>query len=58
MSNTPYSRPLHDMTAAQVWAAWKAQLLTVGELAAWQSHHEIYFDSLGRTIPPSRSEAP
>ena len=48
MSNTPYSQALHDMTPAQVWAAWVAQLLTVGEVADWQTRHGIYFDSFGQ----------
>ena len=38
---------LYNMTAAQVWAAWKAQKLTAGELADWQQRHGCYFDERG-----------
>jgi hypothetical protein len=40
---------IYDMTAAQVWAAWKAQELTVGELADWQQRNRIYFNQEGKT---------
>lgn len=36
---------LFDMTAAQVWAAWKAQELTAGDLADWQQRKKIYFET-------------
>ena len=38
---------IFDMSAAQIWAAWKAQELTAGELADWQQRHGIYFDAEG-----------
>lgn len=38
---------IYDMTAAQIWAAWKAQELTAGELADWQQRNRIYFDQEG-----------
>ena len=44
---TTYTREIHNMTAAQIWAAWKAQEITVGELADWQQRHGIYFDQEG-----------
>jgi hypothetical protein len=34
-------------TAAQIWAAWKNNRLTVGEVADWQQRHGIYFDQEG-----------
>ena len=40
---------LFDMTAAQIWAAWKAQEITAGELADWQQRNKIYFDQEGKT---------
>ena len=40
---------LYSLTAAQVWAAWKAQELTAGELADWQQRNRIYFDERGNT---------
>ena len=33
---------IYDMTAAQVWAAWKAQELTAGQLEKWQIYHDIF----------------
>jgi hypothetical protein len=38
---------LYSLTAAQVWAAWKNQKITAGELADWQQRHGIYFDQEG-----------
>lgn len=38
---------IDNMTAAQIWAAWKAQELTVGQVADWQQRHGIYFDERG-----------
>lgn len=38
---------LFDMTAAQVWAAWKAQELTVDQVVTWLQRNRIYFDQEG-----------
>jgi len=40
---------LYSLTAAQVWAAWKGQKITAGELADWQQRNKIYFDQEGNT---------
>jgi hypothetical protein len=45
----PTFRITHRTTAAQIWAAWKAQHLTVGQVAEWQQRHGIYFDQEGNT---------
>lgn len=47
--DTMYNTSIDNMTAAQVWAAWKAQELTAGDLADWQQRHKIYFDQEGKT---------
>lgn len=36
-------------TAAQIWAAWKDNRLTMGEVADWQQRTGIYFDQEGNT---------
>lgn len=38
---------LYSLTAAQIWAAWKDQKITAGELADWQQRNKIYFDQEG-----------
>lgn len=43
MSNGVYSEKVHNLTADQAWKAWKAQVLTVGQLATWQQRHNHYF---------------
>ena len=40
---------LDKMTAAEVWHAWKKQLLTMDQVVTWQTMHKIYFDSEGKT---------
>ena len=40
---------LYNMTAAEVWHAWKNQRLTVDQVVTWQQLHKIYFDSEGNT---------
>ena len=42
-----YTKELDQMTAAEVWQAWKKQLLTMDQVANWQTKHKIYFDSEG-----------
>ena len=44
---TAYTREIHEMTPAQVWAAWKAQELTVHQVATWQQRHQYYFTPTG-----------
>ncbi len=41
---------LYDMTPAQVWAAWRNQELTAGDLAWWQDRHNYYFSETGGRI--------
>jgi hypothetical protein len=38
---------LYDMSASQIWDAWKKQQLTVNQVVSWQEHHKIYFDERG-----------
>lgn len=38
---------ISNLSAAQVWAAWKNQLLTVGQVADWQQQNNYYFDEKG-----------
>lgn len=40
----------HDLTPAQIWAAWKAQEITAGQLAAWQQRNNYYFNDHGGQI--------
>lgn len=47
---TTYTPTIHAMTAAQIWAAWKAQEITVHQLATWQQRHDTYFSPEGKTI--------
>lgn len=48
INRTVYTAEIDRMTAAQVWAAWKAQRLTVGQMATWQQRHGVTFDPEGR----------
>lgn len=45
-----YRADIHSMNAAQVWAAWKTQKITVGQLATWQQRHGINFDPTGKVV--------
>ncbi len=38
---------LYEMTPAQIWAAWKNQELTVGDVLAYQARAGIYFNPDG-----------
>ena len=38
------------MSATEIWQAWKAQQITMGEFADWQAKHKIYFDEKGNII--------
>jgi hypothetical protein len=38
-----YTPEIHEMNAAQIWAAWKQQKITVHHLATWQQRHNYYF---------------
>lgn len=44
-----HTKEIDQMTAAEVWHAWKKQLLTMGQVAEWQSRHKTYFDEEGNT---------
>ena len=44
-----YTREIDQMTPAEIWLAWKKQLLTIGQVAEWQSRHKIYFNEEGNT---------
>ena len=46
-----YSPEIHDMTAAQAWAAWQDQRLTMGQLATWQQRHGLRFSPAGEVTP-------
>lgn len=45
-----YTTTIHDMTPAQVWAAWRGQEITAGQLATWQERHNYYFNQTGGRI--------
>jgi hypothetical protein len=45
-----YTAEIDRMTAAQAWAAWTGQRLTVGQLATWQERLKTYFDASGNVI--------
>ena len=38
---------IYEMTPSQVWDAWKAQKLTVGEMLSYQTRAGIYFNPDG-----------
>ncbi len=42
-----YTPEIHNMNAAQIWAAWKGQQLTVNQVATWQQKHNYYFTANG-----------
>jgi hypothetical protein len=44
---TTYTPEIHAMNAAQIWAAWKSQQLTVYHVATWQQRHNYYFTANG-----------
>ena len=39
-----------ELTPRQVWAAWKNQEITTGDLADWQQQHNYYFNDTGGQI--------
>lgn len=45
--HTAYTNEIHAMTPAQIWAAWKAQQLTVNQVVTWQQRHRYYFSPTG-----------
>lgn len=50
INRTVYTAEIDRYTSAQVWAAWSAGRLTVGQLATWQERHRTYFDPSGNVI--------
>lgn len=40
----------NTMEPRQVWAAWKNQEITAGDLAAWQQRNNYYFNETGGRI--------
>lgn len=50
LENGKYTETIHNMDAAQIWAAWKNQQLNVGQVATWQQQHNYYFDINGGRI--------
>ena len=44
---TAYTNEIHEMTPAQVWAAWKAQQLTAYQVATGQQRHNYDFSPTG-----------
>lgn len=48
INRTAYTAEMDRYTPAQAWAAWKAQRLTVGQMAIYQERHGLRFDHLGR----------
>jgi hypothetical protein len=43
LENGLYTAVIHAMAADEIWKAWKAQLLNVGQVATWQQRHNHYF---------------
>ena len=44
---TTYTPEIHEMNAAQIWAAWRLQKITAYHLATWQQRHNHYFSPTG-----------
>ena len=42
-----YTREHDQLTAAQIWDAWRKQLITVFQFSEWQDRHKYYFDPIG-----------
>lgn len=49
-----YTRKHNDMSAAQVWAAWKNGEMTVFHVTQWQNRHGGYFTPAGEFIRGGR----
>ena len=45
-----YTKELNQMSPAEIWGAWKNQLVSVYQLAEWQSYHNYYFNEQGERI--------
>lgn len=45
-----YTSEIHNMSAAQLWAAWENQELTVYQVLTWQQRHGITLDSTGKIM--------
>ena len=50
LENGQYTETIHAMTAPEIWAAWKNQLLNVGQVAAWQTRHNLFFNEKGEVL--------
>lgn len=42
-----YTEAIHNLSAGQVWDAWKKQQLNVGQVATWQQRHNTFFNEKG-----------
>ena len=45
-----YTETIHEMTAREIWAAWKNQQLNMGQVATWQQRHNTFFNSKGEIV--------
>lgn len=45
-----YTGEYDQMTAAQIWGAWKNQLITVFQFSEWQTRHNFNFNEMGDRI--------
>ena len=54
INKTWYRAEIDALPAFEVWQAWRAGRLTVGQLATWQQRHGIYFSESGRIQEAAR----
>ena len=50
LENGLYTETIHAMTAPEIWAAWKNLQLNMGQVATWQTYHNIFFNEKGEII--------
>lgn len=44
LENGKYTEKIHEMSARDVWKAWKAQQLNMGQVNDWQNRHNHFFN--------------
>ena len=50
LENGKYTESIHDMTAPEIWAAWKNQQLNINQVVIWQQKHKLFFNHKGEIV--------
>ena len=50
LENGKYTETIHNMDAIEIWYAWKKQKLNMGQVATWQTRHNLFFNEKGEVL--------